>query len=130
MNAESLYIRVGGEPGVSKLVGDFYQRVLADPMLAPFFVRVPMEKLHRMQVEFFSSALGGPLAYSGRPLAHVHQGHGITKDHLRRFTEHLLTTLETFNLSRLEVQRIYSRIALDADDVTVDDGGHGGGETG
>lgn len=130
MTAESLYERAGGEEGITRLVGNFYERVLKDPDLAPFFARVPMEKLLRMQVEFFSSALDGPLAYSGRPLAHVHQGRGITKRHLRRFTEHLLATLETLNLSRGDVQRIYSRIALDADEVAPDGDDRGGCEVG
>lgn len=128
MNTQTLYERAGGEPGISKLVEDFYQRVLGDPLLAPFFAHVPMDTLRRMQVEFFSSALGGPLGYSGQPLAHVHQGRGITRDHLRRFTGHLLVTLEALKLSRQDVQRIYSRIALDADEVAVDE--HSGGEAG
>jgi hemoglobin len=130
MTTESLYERAGGKEGITRLVGDFYERVLADPRLAPFFAHVPMDKLRRMQVDFFSSALGGPLGYSGRPLAHVHQGRGITREHLRWFTEHLLATLETLNLSRQDVQRIYSRIAIDADEVAVDQDGHGGFEVG
>jgi hemoglobin len=86
-----------------------------------------MAKLHRMQVEFFTSALNGPLQYSGKPLAHVHQGHGITKAHLRRFTEHLLATLETLNLSRQDVHSIYTRIALEANDIADDaDGAEAG----
>ena len=117
MNTQSLYDRVGGETGITRLVDSFYQRVLADPELSPFFAHIPMEKLHRMQVEFFSSALGGPLQYSGRPLAHVHQSHGITKDHLRRFTEHLLATLEALNLKPQDIQSIYNRIALEADEI-------------
>lgn len=85
-----------------------------------------MEKLRRMQVEFFTSALGGPLQYSGRPLAHVHHGHGITKAHLRRFTDHLLATLQTLALSQQDIQSIYTRIALEADDVADDAAGLGG----
>jgi hemoglobin len=122
-NAETLYDRAGGEAGVTKLVDIFYQRVLNDPELSPFFAHIPMAKLRRMQVEFFSSALNGPLHYSGRPLAHVHQGHGITKAHLRRFTEHLLATLQSLNLSRQDVQSIYTRIALEADEVADDSEG-------
>jgi hemoglobin len=122
-NAETLYDRAGGEAGVTKLVDIFYQRVLNDPELSPFFAHIPMAKLRRMQVEFFSSALNGPLHYSGRPLAHVHQGHGITKAHLRRFTEHLLATLQSLNLSRQDVQSIYTRIALEANEVADDSEG-------
>jgi len=123
MHQPTLYERVGGEAGVSRLIGSFYDRVLADPELSPFFAHIPMDKLRGMQVEFFTSALGGPLQYSGRPLAHVHHGHGITKAHLRRFTEHLLVTLETLALSKQEVQSIYNRIALEADEIAEDAGG-------
>ena len=126
-NAETLYDRAGGEAGVTKLVDIFYQRVLNDPELSPFFAHIPMAKLRRMQVEFFSSALNGPLHYSGRPLAHVHQGHGITKAHLRRFTEHLLVTLETLTLSKQDIQSIYTRIALEADEIADDSDGLGSG---
>ena len=127
MQGQSLYERVGGEAGVPRLIGIFYGRVVADPQLSPFFAHIPMEKLHRMQVEFFTSALGGPLQYSGRPLAHVHAGRGISPAHLRRFIEHLLATLETLALSRQDVQSIYDRIALEADDIAADSDGLGGG---
>ena len=126
MPAQSLYERVGGEAGVQRLIGSFYERVLADAQLSPFFAHIPMEKLRRMQVEFFTSALGGPLQYSGRPLAHVHHGHGITKVHLRRFTDHLLASLQTLALSQQDIQSIYTRIALEADDVADDAAGLGG----
>ena len=54
-------------------------------------------------------------------------GQGITKAHLRRFTEHLLVTLETLALSRQDVQSIYDRIALEADEIAEDADGYGGG---
>lgn len=123
MDGTTLYDRAGGEAGVTKLVEIFYQRVVTDPELRPFFAHVPMAKLHRMQVEFFSSALNGPLQYTGMPLAHVHQGRGITKAHLRRFTEHLLATLKCLDLSRQDIQSIYTRIALEADEITDDSDG-------
>lgn len=119
---QSLYDRLGGEAGVERLVGKFYERVLEDEELAPFFAHVPMERLKAMQKEFFSEALGGPLFYTGRSLRQVHAGRGITKEHLRRFTHHLLVTLETgetdFGLTRHEIDTIYSRIAIEADRVT------------
>jgi hemoglobin len=123
MNGRTTYERIGGEDGVTRLVGAFYDRVLADPALAPFFAQVSMDKLRRMQVELFSAALGGPDHYRGQPLGVVHQGRGITKDHLRRFVDHLLATLETQDLSRREIQEICSRIALAADEIATADGG-------
>lgn len=124
---KSLYEQVGGEAGIEKLVGSFYQRVLSDPELGPFFEHTDTEKLKAMQKEFFSEALGGPLFYSGRSLREVHAGRGIEKSHLRRFTAHLMATLEDSNheleLPRPQIDAIYSRIALEADEIT------GGGST-
>jgi hemoglobin len=127
MQTQTLYDRVGGQAGVTRLIGSFYQRLLADAQLSPFFATIPMEKLQRMQVEFFTAALGGPLQYSGRPLAHVHHGRGITKTHLRRFTEHLLATLESIPLSQQDIQSIYNRIAVEADEIAEDAEGLGSG---
>lgn len=121
---ESLFDRVGGEEGVERLVGVFYERVLADPELAPFFAHAPLDHLRTMQKEFFSEALGGPLFFTGRSLRQVHAGRGITKEHLRRFIAHLLTTLreecDDLGLSEREVNQIYERIAIEADRVTDD----------
>ena len=125
----TLYDRIGGEQAIEKLVGEFYKRVLGDEELGPFFVHVDTEKLKAMQKEFFSEALGGPLFYSGRSLREVHAGRGIKKSHLRRFTGHLMATLEDhqelLTLSRADIDAIYNRIALEADEISG-----GGSETG
>ncbi len=125
----NLYQRIGGEAGIERLVQAFYDRVVADPELAPFFEHVPMEKLRTMQKEFFSEALGGPLFYSGRSMREVHAGRGIRKRHLRRFTDHLFEALDAgkveMGLTPREVNEIYNRIALEADEI-----GGGGAESG
>jgi len=122
--SRTLFDKIGGEAGIERLVGEFYERVLADEVLAPFFEGVPIERLQAMQKEFFSEALGGPLFYSGRSLRQVHDGRGITKEHLRRFVGHLMATLEEsqdgLGLSRQDVDAIHSRIAVEADRITND----------
>jgi hemoglobin len=90
---QTLYERVGGEQAIGELIYKFYDRVLADPELKPFFKNTSMEKLRRMQREFFSAALDGPIAYTGRPLSHVHHGRGITKHHFALYVDHLIDTL-------------------------------------
>lgn len=120
----SLFEKIGGEQGVERLVGKFYRRVIEDPKLGCFFQHVPMDHLQKMQKEFFSEALGGPLFYSGRSLRQVHAGRGIKREHLQSFVQHLLDTLEAeradLNLDRQEIDRIYSRIAIEADRITDD----------
>lgn len=114
----TLYARIGGEEGVRKLVDDFYDRVLADPELKPFFEHTPMDKLRSMQLEFFSAALNGPITYGGKPLGHVHQRRGIGKKHFALFVERLLDTLKVLDLDEKDVYEIIDRINLYADEIT------------
>lgn len=123
-NEPSVFEKIGGEEGVERLVEKFYDRVISDPKLGRFFEQAPVEHLKTMQKEFFSEALGGPLFYSGRSLRQVHAGKGIHKEHLQCFIEHLLATLKAersdLNLDDQEINRIYSRIAIEADRITDD----------
>jgi hemoglobin len=116
--SETLFERIGGEPVVARLVDAFYERVLGDDELRPFFADTSMGKLQRMQREFFAAALGGPIRYSGRPLGEVHYGLGIRPRHLRRFLDHLLDTLRGQGIDAQDVYEIASRIQTYADEIT------------
>ena len=113
----SLFDRVGGVHGLTRMVGQFYARVLADRALRPHFEGVPLDKLYRMQLEFFSAALGGPTDYSGRTLHHAHQGRGIARAHFQAFVDHLFETLKDFPLTADQRYAIIARINTYADDV-------------
>lgn len=114
---QSLYDRIGGDEAIAGLVDQFYDRVLDDPELEPFFRFTPMEKLRAMQMEFFAAALDGPVKYSGKPIDYIHQGRGITTKHLTRFMGHLLMTIREFHPDEKEVDEMISRISTYADEV-------------
>jgi hemoglobin len=113
----SLYDQLGGEEAIGKLVDKFYDRVLDDPELEPFFQYTPMEKLRSMQMQFFAAALGGPENYSGQPIHYVHQGRGITSRHLTRFMGHLLVTIQDAHPNSQEVDEMIERISMYADSI-------------
>ena len=114
---QSLYERVGGEEAIAEMVVDFYIKVLADPELRPFFKQAPNERLHTMQREFFSAALGGPINYTGRPLHSVHAGRGIKPVHMKRFVNHMFETLDRFDLTEKERSDAIARINTYADEI-------------
>lgn len=118
--SQTLYDRIGGATTIDSLMRRFYARVLDDPELSPFFKQASMEKLLRMQHEFFSAALDGPVEYSGLSLSHAHYGKGITRRHFTRFVEHLLETLRSFDLNEQDVQEIIRKISVYADEITGD----------
>jgi hemoglobin len=86
-------------------------------MLAPYFVDVPMDKLSRMHGEFFAAAMGGPVNYTGRPIAHAHQDLRITLAAFQRFVQHMFEALSKYPLSAQECYDIISRLNLYTNDV-------------
>ena len=115
----SLYARIGGSAGITELVTAFYYRVLADAELAPFFKNADTTKLRRMQVELFSAALGGPLKYTGRPMAQAHRHLKIGLQDYQRFIRHLFDTLNAagFDLSDQERYEVIGRLNTLTDEV-------------
>ncbi|MBX6419592.1 MAG: group 1 truncated hemoglobin [Nevskia sp.] len=113
-----LYESIGGATGVNALVERFYANVLNDPQLAPFFEHARMDRLRRMQREFFAAALGGPVDYSGDHIAHAHHGRGIGRAEFQRFVQHLFDTLAEFRLTENERYAIIERINRYVNEVT------------
>lgn len=116
----SLYDRIGGAPAVKKLVENFYDRILKDPELAPFFKSSTMQHLRHMQTEYFRVALDGPLSYAGLPLVKAHQGRGIKLKHFNRFAQHVLDALRELKITQPDIDAVITRVNLLAGEITGD----------
>ncbi len=114
----TLYNEIGGRKTVERLIDEFYERVLADPDLQPFFENTSMDKLRTMQQEFFAAALDGPGTLSELDLAYAHHGLGIRQWHFSRFVEHLLATLESIGVGEESQMEIIRRISTYVNDIT------------
>lgn len=93
----SLYESLGGEAAVDAAVGVFYRKVLADPLLAPFFAGVDMAKQAAKQKAFLTVALGGPNKYTGRGMRAAHAravAAGLSDVHFDAVVGHLAATLQ------------------------------------
>jgi len=117
IHTATLFDRIGGEAAIANLVDQFYDRVLDDPELEPYFKYAPMEKLRSILREFFAAALAGPVTYSGQPLDYIHQGRGITTRQLTRFMNHLVATIQHVHPNEQEVSEMVGRISTYADQV-------------
>ncbi|TWU19141.1 group I truncated hemoglobin [Allorhodopirellula heiligendammensis] len=114
---QELLERLGGPVAVADLVKELYERVLADPFLAPFFENISMDRLQRMQYEFLVAALDGPVSYSGAELTAVHQGRGITDQHFAKFCGHFADALEAKGVASTDVNLVLSRLSMAKDKV-------------
>jgi hemoglobin len=88
------YERIGGGRAVAAVVDRFYELVLADHRLAPFFVGLDMSRLKRHQVLLISQVMGGPADYDGRTLRDAHNGLKISSDDFARVVTHLVAALQ------------------------------------
>lgn len=89
----TLYDRLGGGDAIGEVTAEFYDRVLADPLLAPYFDGIDMTKLAGMQAAFLSIAFGGPDSYRGRDLRAAHAGMGLGDAHFDRVVNILARVL-------------------------------------
>jgi hemoglobin len=91
----SVYDLLGGDrQAMRSVTSSFYQRVLADDMLAPYFTGVDMDRQSVMLAEFLALAFGGPHAYAGRDLRTAHAGlPGLTDAHFDRVVSYLADAL-------------------------------------
>lgn len=115
---DSLFDRLGGATGVAEIVQEMYQRVLADPELAVFFEKVPMDRLRRMQFQFIAAALDGPVEYTGAELNAIHRGRGITAHHFAKFCGHFADAVEESGATPRDVDEALGRLATYKDQIT------------
>ena len=119
------YERLGGAEGIDRLISGFYDRIGADPDLAPFFAHADMAHLLAMQHEFVAAALGGPEQFAPSTIQQAHAGRGIRARHYVKFLEMFLESLTGAGLDQNDIDRVLERMALAAPDIiaeTTEDG--------
>jgi hemoglobin len=115
------YDRIGGGAAVSIVVDRFYQRVLDDPQLAPFFRDTDIAKLKRHQVLLISQVLGGPANYDGRDLRQAHAGLQITREDFARVVDHLVASLREAGVGEDVIGRLGAELGgVERDVVTAE----------
>jgi hemoglobin len=99
------YETVGGSEAVREVIDDFYDRVLVDEVLAPYFRGSDMPRVRRHQFLVISEAMGGPIAEGVMDITEAHKGRGITEDALSRVAIHLVVAMNDAHWPEEIVQR-------------------------
>ena len=107
----SIYEAIGGRAALTAAVDDFFARLLADPVLGPFFPGGVGAKHRAYVVTLLGEALGGPERYRGPDLARAHHGLGITDAHFDMTAGHLSATLDSLGVPRPVADDIIAIVA-------------------
>ncbi len=111
----TVWQRIGGEAGATRIVDDFLTAAIADPMVN--FFRDPKyvptkEEIARLKLNFvdqLSQLTGGPLTYKGRNMKQVHSGYAITPREFDVFLGHIRMALDRNKVSAADIRTIMDK---------------------
>ena len=109
---EDLFELIGGRKTIEAATERFYDKVLQDVELRPFFEQSDMTHLRSRQVMFVSMLLAGR-TYTGKDIreAHAHSRvHGLTDAHFDLFLAHFRTALEEVGVKPENAQEVTKRL--------------------
>lgn len=106
----SIYDSIGGADSVIAAVDIFYDKVLADAVLAPYFTGTDMKKQKTHMRAFLAVALGGPSLYAGRDMGAAHHGLGVTDEAFDHVVGHLVDTLTQLSVPGEIIEQIGAKV--------------------
>lgn len=117
--AQTLFDKYGGVPVVTRIVRDFYKRVMRRPNLRRYFEEVPLERLIHHQIRFVSMAMGKPpLNYSDAGLHAAHATRGITHASFELMISLFIDALVAEQIAADDIEQIVSVLRA-REDVVV-----------
>jgi truncated hemoglobin YjbI len=113
---KTLWDRLGGEAGVTKIVDDFVNLAAPDPKVDFFrggrfqMTADQVVKMKRELVEQISQASGGTLKYTGPDMKKVHESMGITEAQFNAAVAHLKKALEKNKVAPEDVKKVLDAV--------------------
>ena len=108
--SQTLYDQLGGFAAVRKLVSDFYDQVLDEEDLVPFFHDTEMANLIDHQTKFWVTLLGGPASYTDEQLRKVHASMGIQDRHFDLMVDLARETLGDRDIDEQQIASIIEEL--------------------
>jgi hemoglobin len=122
---KTLYERLGGYDAISVVVDDFAGKLFVDPVVGARFFGMSddsREGFRQKNKNLLCKVTGGPCKIISRPAATTHGGLGIKASEFDIVAQHLVDTLNKFNVPKGEHEELMVIVAtLRPDIVEVED---------
>ena len=89
----SLYERLGGTEGITKIANDLIDMHLANKIISTRFANSDVSKIKKSAATFFISGTGGPDVYKGKDVLAAHKGMNIAAGEFMAFLDDALAAL-------------------------------------
>jgi hemoglobin len=120
MADDALYQSLGQKAGLSMLMDDFMQRLLADPRTEPFFAKANQQRVKEQLVEQLCQVSGGPCVYKGTDMKSSHMNMDITKSHFNALVEVLQQSMDARQIPFRAQNQLLAQLApMHRDVITV-----------
>jgi hemoglobin len=117
----SLYTRLGGEPGITRIVDDLVANVVLSDKIRPehktHFVKGDVAGLKRKLIDQIGEATGGPQKYTGKSMKEAHAGLGITREDFNALVAALAKALDDNGVATADKDELLAKLAALKDDV-------------
>lgn len=113
------YQTFGAKPGLTKIVDDFVDIVLADKRIQNHFDDSDIPRLKELLVEQFCSLTGGPCKYTGRDMKSVHKNMEVNNAQFNALAEDLQIAMEKAGISSLAQNRLIAKLAPMQKDIVT-----------
>ena len=99
---ETLYERLGGTEGITKIASDLVDIHVANPTIAPRYAASDLSKVKHAAATFFVSGTGGPNVYEGKDMLAAHTGMNIDNDEFVAVLDDAMEALEKNGIGQRE----------------------------
>lgn len=116
----TLFERLGGKSAIEAAVDIFYDKIMKDDSIRPFFDGVDMARQRGKQKIFLTMAFGGPVKYDGKDLrqAHAHLvARGLNDSHFDAVAGHLQSTLKELCVANDLIAEVMALVGSTRNDV-------------
>ena len=117
---KSLYQRLGGYDAISAVVDDFAGRLFSDSKLDGFFGHMGADtrKMFRQKNKnLVCNVTGGPCEVISRPAKQAHEGLGVGEKEFNIVVDHLVASLNEFNVPKGEQEEVLEIIGTLKKDI-------------
>jgi hemoglobin len=104
--SNSLFERLGGVEGITKITSDLVDNHLANKTVATRFANSDLSKLKNAAATFVISGTGGPNVYKGKDMLAAHKGMNISAVEFMAVLDDALAALQKNNIRQREQEEI------------------------
>lgn len=104
--SESLYERLGGTEGITRIASDVVDNHVSNPAIAARFAKSNIPALKNAAATFFIAGTGGPNVYKGKDMLSAHKGMNISAMEFMAVLDDSLAALNKNNVGQREQEEV------------------------